>query len=219
MIRKFLIGLSTLLAASIVLFGIYGVIGWYDAINDTETLQRRADAIIAGNRGGDSLPPDRLNILLLVQDPGFYAHSGVDLHTPGAGLTTLTQSISKRLAFDSFTPGIGKIRQTGYALGLDSRLTKEQQIALFLETAEMGQSRQGWITGFHNASEHFFGAPPQEISEENFLTLVAVLIAPGTLKLAEPSDRLRERVRRIARLSRGECKASALNDVWLEGCG
>ena len=34
-------------------------------------------------------------ILIKVQDPGFYNHNGIDLSTPGAGLTTITQAIVK----------------------------------------------------------------------------------------------------------------------------
>lgn len=199
------------------IFG-YGAKGWYDAKSQAQVLVDRAQKAIAEGRGSDSLSKERLRILLLVQDPGFYSHSGVDLTTPGAGITTLTQSLSKRLAFENFTPGIGKIRQTGYALGLDSVLTKDQQIALFLETLGMGASPEGWVTGFHKASEVFFGAAPSEISLEQYYALVAVLIAPSQLKLSEPDEKLQERVERIERLAAGSCEPTSLTDVWLEGC-
>ena len=51
-------------------------------------------------------------ILLKVQDPGFYDHSGIDLWTPGAGLTTITQAIVKKLYFNDFKSGIAKIKQS-----------------------------------------------------------------------------------------------------------
>lgn len=75
-----------------------------------------------------------------MEDPGFAEHDGVDFSTPGAGLTTITQSAAKRLAFETFRPGIGKIRQTGYAMGLESRLSKDQILALWLDTLEMGRA-------------------------------------------------------------------------------
>ena len=33
-------------------------------------------------------PEGWLDMLLVVEDPGFYAHDGMDLSTPGAGITT-----------------------------------------------------------------------------------------------------------------------------------
>jgi hypothetical protein len=48
-------------------------------------------------------------ILIKVQDPGFYGHNGIDLSTPGAGLTTITQAIVKKLYFDGFKPLIAML--------------------------------------------------------------------------------------------------------------
>lgn len=52
-----------------------------------------------------SIPEDRINALLSVQDPTFYSHRGFDFNTPGAGLTTITQALVKFLYFDDFRPG------------------------------------------------------------------------------------------------------------------
>ncbi|HHN67126.1 MAG TPA: glycosyl transferase [Thermopetrobacter sp.] len=206
-----------IVVATLSIFG-YGAKGYLDVIKRGEELRARADALIAAGRGPDSLGEERLRVLLLVQDPGFHRHSGIDLATPGAGLTTLAQSVAKRLAFDHFRPGIGKIRQTGFALGLSRELSKDQLIALFLRTAEMGNSAQGWVTGFHKASEVFFNKPVGKLADEEFYALVAVLIAPGKLRLSMPDNALKTRVRRIARLARGVCKPLSLTDVWLRGC-
>ena len=212
---KFLVFLGIFVAVFII---GYGGKGFYDAYTMADTLKKRADSIIAAGRGPQSLQPERLRALLMVQDPGFYGHNGVDFSTPGAGMTTLTQSLAKRLAFEKFVPGVAKIRQTGFALGLDRKLSKDQQIALFLDTAEMGRSRQGWVTGFHKASNVFFGAPPNQINQEQFYALVAVLIAPSALKLSRPDGKLLERIRRISRLVAGNCFPNNWRDVWLEGC-
>lgn len=53
----------------------------------------------------------QLSILLAMEDPGFYTHKGVDLKTPGAGLTTITQVLVKKLYFKEFKPGLRKIKQ------------------------------------------------------------------------------------------------------------
>ncbi|MFD0987372.1 transglycosylase domain-containing protein [Methyloligella solikamskensis] len=203
----------------LIMAGIgYGVLGYVDAVSDAEALKERANTLIAQDRGGQSLGDDRLQQLLLVEDPGFAHHSGVDMSTPGAGITTITQSAAKRLAFDQFRPGIGKIRQTGYALGLESELSKSQILALWLDTLEMGQGPDGWITGFHRASNVIYDRPPSELSDDEFLSLVAVLIAPSKYRLGSDDPDLNERVQRISRLVSGACKPNGNGDVWLEGC-
>ena len=109
----FIITLSLLLA----LF-VYAVSGYISASNDVVELKQKARALIDNSKGGQSLGSQRLRLLLRVQDPAFYKHNGVDLKTKGAGLTTVTQSLAKRLAFESFKPGLNKIKQTTYAMSL-----------------------------------------------------------------------------------------------------
>jgi len=107
------------------LFG-YGALGYWDVVRQADAYAARADALITDGRGPYDLGADQLRQLILVQDPGYLEHAGVDLSTAGAGLTTISQSLSKRLGFEEFRPGIGKIRQTGFAMGLERQLTKDQ---------------------------------------------------------------------------------------------
>lgn len=210
--------LVTLLLLAAGGLAAYGAKGWRDAHAAAPELIRRAEALIAADRGAEALGTDRADWLLAVQDPGFAGHAGVDLSTPGAGITTLTQSLSKRLAFDDFHPGLGKIRQTGFALGLETRLTKAQIFALFLDTVEMGRGPDGWMTGFFTASQAIHGRPPSELDRNAFLGLVAVMIAPGRLSALNPDTSLNERVGRIDRMLRGACAPDGPRDVWLDGC-
>lgn len=214
-LAKLLAGVLALLLVGILL---YGAKGYYDAISAAPTLAARADRLIAANRGMQALGADRATLLLAVQDPGFERHRGVDMRTPGAGMTSVTQSLSKRLAFDHFRPGIRKIRQTGYALGLERRLSKPQILALFLDTAEMGRGPNGWMKGFFSASREIYGRSPAELDRRQFLSLVAVMIAPGRFDLRRPDAALSERIARIERLLAGQCRPSGVRDVWLKDC-
>ena len=210
-----------LLGGLLVLLGLgYGVTGWIDAREDAPALAARADDLIAEGRGGGDLGPDRQALLLAVEDPAFAVHHGFDLTTDGAGATTITQSLAKREGFADFTPGLKKIRQTGYAVGLESRLSKGQILALFLDSVPMGQGPggSGWIDGLFAAAEAHFGAPPGAVAEEEFHRLVAVMIAPGQLSLADPGEDLSQRAARIAALGAGRCTPAGHGDVWLEGC-
>ncbi|MES4992587.1 transglycosylase domain-containing protein [Phyllobacterium sp. 22229] len=207
-----------LLGLLIIATVAYGGKGYWDALSDAPQLAQRADDLIAQGRGGASLGAGHLAILMAVEDPNFANHTGVDFSSAGAGATTITQSVSKRLAFEEFHPGVGKVRQTVYAMGLESRLSKDQILALWLDTLEMGQGPEGWMTGFHTASSAIYGRPPAELSNTEFIRLVAVLIAPGSYKLGENDTALNERVGRIERLVAGTCAPEGLSDVWLEGC-
>jgi len=214
-LAKYLIAAVLLLVAAAL---VYGAVGYADALSDAQDLARRADALIAEGRGGNDLGEDRLKQLLTVQDPAFLDHGGVDFTTAGAGLTTVTQSLAKRVGFETFKPGIGKIRQTGYAIGLEQRLTKDQIMALWLDTLEMGKGPDGWMKGFYPASETVYGKPPAELPDREFLSLVAVLIAPSDYDLLRADPQLEDRVARIERLVAGSCVPEGHGDVWLEGC-
>lgn len=108
--------------------------------------------------------------------------------------------------------------QTGYALGLEQSLAKDQILALWLDTVEMGRGPDGWMTGFFEASTKVFGVPPSEITDTEFLRLVAVLIAPASFNLRQGDENLVARTERIERMIAGECTPLGHGDVWLEGC-
>ncbi|MEM7635525.1 MAG: transglycosylase domain-containing protein [Pseudomonadota bacterium] len=211
-----LIGLSITIL-TVGLLG-YGGLGYWDAVHESDNYIATAEALIASEQGPQDLGPERLKQLIMVQDPAFQEHSGIDLSTAGAGLTTVTQSLSKRLGFDSFRPGIGKVRQTGFALGLESKLSKDQILALFLKTVEMGNGPNGWMTGFFTASAAIYSRPPSRLTDNEFLRLVAVMISPAQYDLQKDDNALNKRVNRIMRLVAGTCSPAGLQDVWLDGC-
>lgn len=210
--------LLLLFLIALAAFGWLAGKGWRDARIDAPDLAVRADALIDQGKGWQMLGPERRKWILAVQDPIFETHEGVDFTTPGAGITTITQSLAKRVAFDEFKPGIAKLRQTAYAMSLERVLTKEQILALWLDTLEMGRGARGWITGFEAASLEVFDAPPIDISDDDFLTLVAVMISPARLSMNLEDDATAERVARIKRLIADECEPLDHSDVWLEGC-
>ena len=202
---------------------IYAFAGWYDARRDAPRLQREARQLMANGQGADILGLDvagkaRLAILLMVEDPGFYAHNGIDFSTKGAGDTTITQSLSKRLAFTKFKPGIRKIRQSTYALGLEGKLSKAEILALAFRESEFRSASGKWVKGYTAASQTFFGKPVAAISDDQFLLMIASNIAPRDLNPDRPNAKLIERAARIKRLVNGSCTPLSNSDVWLDGC-
>lgn len=192
--------------------------GYLEGKRAAPAYAERADALLAAGRGPADLGPGRWDKLLAVQDPGFAAHRGVDLSTPGAGITTVTQSLAKRLGFDEFRPGWAKLRQTGLALGYEARMTKDQIAALWLETVEMGRlpADGPWTIGFWPAAERAHGSAPAALDEAQFRDLVARLVAPAVL--GDDAAARADRAARIGRLWAGACAPRDHGDVWLEGC-
>lgn len=205
--------LAVLLALAILAWPVGR--GWLDGRAAAPVLAARADALIADGRGPDALG-GTFDRILAVQDPGFRDHRGVDLSTPGAGITTMTQSLAKRVGFDDFRPGWAKLRQTGLALGYETRLSKDQIAALWLDTAEMGLIGKTWTVGMWNAARRAHGAPLPALDEAALADLVARLIAPG--RLGRDAAARAERAGRIRRLWAGTCAPRDHGDVWLEGC-
>lgn len=195
---------------------VSGVRGYLDARADQPQL--RAQLAALSDTEAPVLTAAQRRWLLAVEDPGFDTHTGVDLVRPGAGFTTLTQSLSKWLAFDNFQPGFSKFRQTGYAIGLESMLSKDEILALFVARVPVGRIDGEWTNGLAAASRQLYGQPVAALDRKRFLKLVAVLIAPARFDLASGDAELAERVLRITRLLDAECRPSGVRDVWLHGC-
>jgi len=108
----------------------------------------------------NDLSKRQTEILLKVQDPGFYRHNGIDMSTPGAGLTTITQSIVKKLFFDHFEPGIAKIKQSLIARYVVNELiSKDDQLTLFLNTMYFGKVNGEPIVGLESAANAYYHKP------------------------------------------------------------
>lgn len=197
----------------------YGWLGFRDATADAETLKVRAEALIEAGRGGAGLGVDRRQMLIDVEDPAFLAHVGVDFTTPGAGSSTISQSVARWLGLNGPQHAISWLRQTGYALGLEQVLSKPEILAIYLDTVPMGPGPDGeGISGLWPASQAHFGADPSSIGESDFFALLAVMIAPEELPLVDRGPQLEERIERIGRLLSGECTPLGHDDVWFEGC-
>jgi membrane carboxypeptidase/penicillin-binding protein len=164
----------------------------------------------------------RLEWLLKVQDPDFYHHPGVDWWTAGAGYTTMTQGLVKRLFYPSgFKPGFlrwRKIQQTIIAVAFNSRVSKNEQLRLFVNLAYLGTRNGRAIVGFSQAAQEYFGKNFQILTDEEYLSLVAVLVSPQRYSPAIHPAANQERVTRIHRLLAGTCNPNGLTDVEYVGC-
>jgi membrane peptidoglycan carboxypeptidase len=172
--------------------------------------------------GLEDLPPGYVDILLAVEDPRFYSHPGVDLVTPGAGFTTITQALVKQLFFDGFRPGplgLGKLRQSLIALVFDARVSKRDQLRIFVNTVYLGSCDGRPVEGMAEAARSYFGKDPSALARTEYLCLVAMIIGPNEFHVRNHPRENADRVRRIERLLRGDCRPVGLWDVYYRACG
>ena len=163
----------------------------------------------------EDFPPGWLDALLAVEDPGFYRHHGIDLWSPGAGITTLTQGMVKYLYFEHFQPGLAKLEQTLIAvLALDPLVDKPTQLTIFVNTAYLGTDRGKPVRGFAQAARAWYGKPFAKLSREEYLSLVAMLIAPETFHVRERPESNARRVQRIEQLLSGSYRPRGVMDLY-----
>lgn len=192
-------------AAALVLIGAIAALGasyWSDvreARAKTPELVRLAFEQHGRQVERSDLSAEQLEILLAIEDPAFYRHRGVDLSTPGAGMTTITQGLVKQLYFPAgFRPGIAKIRQTLLAQhALDAQVSKDEQLALYLNVTYFGTVDGAPVHGLAAAARTYFGKSYEALTHDEFAALIAMTIAPNRLKPGgEASEARMVRVKR-----------------------
>jgi penicillin-binding protein 1A len=146
------------------------------------------------------LSKDLVNTLLLSEDHRFYRHSGMDFiaylrvlkglltFRPAGGGSTITQQLAKNLYTQNPDMGLdGKISRLGrhpkrivqktkewiISFYLEKNFTKEEIIAMYLNTAEFGSNAYG----IHVASETYFSKSPDSLNIQESAMLVGMLQA------------------------------------------
>jgi penicillin-binding protein 1A len=127
-----------------------------------------------------------VNALIATEDERFYTHSGIDgraliraigkLGADGGG-STITQQLAKNLFTDN--PGtknfiirvIQKLKEWIIAVKLERNFTKDEIIALYLNTVPFGDN----VYGIRNASKTFFQKEPSLLSLNEAAVLVGML--------------------------------------------
>jgi membrane peptidoglycan carboxypeptidase len=161
------------------------------------------------------LSPWQIDALLAVEDPNFYHHNGVDLKTPGAGLTTITQALVKIYYFDHFKPGLAKIKQTLIArYALNSRVSKNDQLILFINNVYLGNANGKSIIGFNNAAQTYYHKFFHKLGNDEYLSLVAMIVAPNNFNILNQPAANIERTGRIKKVISGEYKPKQLMDIY-----
>jgi membrane peptidoglycan carboxypeptidase len=157
----------------------------------------------------------QLDALLAVEDPNFYNHHGIDFKTPGAGITTITQGLVKIFYFDHFKPGIAKLKQSLIArYALDPLVSKNNQLTLFINYIYLGNVQGKTVYGFADAAEGYYKKPFNKLSQDEYPSIVAMIIAPLNFTVITHHQANAERTGRIKKVISGEYKPKGLMDVY-----
>lgn len=147
----------------------------------------------------DEISENLIHALIATEDARFYKHSGIDglslfrvlfktviLRQDAGGGSTITQQLAKNLfprdttknrsflsrkTYLAFT----KFREWVTAVKLERNFTKEEIIALYLNTVTFGSE----TFGIKSASRAFFNSRPDSLSVEQAATLIGLLKAPS----------------------------------------
>ena len=162
---------------------------------------------------GHDVPP-LAAALIATEDARFYTHSGIDLvslarvgvktialqRSSQGGGSTITQQLAKNL----FPRGkrdsnkivrtlklvVSKFKEWITALKLEYNYTKEEIVAMYLNTVEYGSN----AFGIKSAAMTFFGKAPSELNLQEAAVLVGVVNAPTRYSpVRNPENALRRR--------------------------
>lgn len=162
---------------------------------------------------GHDLPP-LAAALVATEDSRFYSHSGIDIpslyrvgimtillhRSSQGGGSTVTQQLAKNLFPRESTLGMGRIRRTGKlviskfkewitAVKLEYNYTKEEIVAMYLNTVEYGSNAYG----IKSAAQTFFGKTPSELNLQEAAVLVGIVNAPTRYSPVRNPDRSLQR--------------------------
>jgi len=139
-------------------------------------------------------PPVLIHALLAIEDERFYSHFGIDPQalvravfvnlTSGRlaqGGSTLTQQLAKNLFFSQERSFVRKIFEAAAAVLMETALTKDQILELYLNEVFLAQEGNVAIHGFAEASRSFFGHEVEQLTLAEAATLAGIIKAPTRL--------------------------------------
>jgi penicillin-binding protein 1A len=151
---------------------------------------------LVGHRGirhDDSMPLDQfpeivIHAVLATEDRRFFEHWGIDpiglmralsVNARESGVlqggSTITQQLAKNLFLSNERTIDRKVREAFLALWLESRLTKNEILKLYLDRAYMG----GGAFGIQAASEFYFGKSVRDVTLAEAAMLAGLFKAPS----------------------------------------
>ena len=159
------------------------------------------------------VPADLQHAFVAVEDHRFFKHPGVDpialgravyrnIRSPGTveGGSTLTQQLARTLFLSNQKSYGRKVREAVLALMIDSRLTKQQILELYLNRIYLSAG----VYGVETMSRHLFGRPAKTLNLAECALVAGLARAPSALSPWTNPDRAIERSHVVLRRMREE---------------
>ncbi len=139
----------------------------------------------------DEISPNVINALIATEDSRFYEHRGIDeialarvfvksillRNDAAGGGSTISQQIAKnlfpRVDFGPLSMPVNKLREAIIAYRLERIYTKQEVLALYLNTVPFAEN----VFGIEVASERFFSKSPSKLDVHEAAVLVGMLKA------------------------------------------
>ena len=173
----------------------------------------------------DEIPKTMEVAVLVCEDGGFYRHKGFDFRAIEKamkadieagrfvrGASTISMQLAKNLYLGKEKTLSRKIEEALFTMLLESQLTKQELMALYLNVVELGPG----IYGIQQAAKYYFDESAKELSLGQALYLASILPDP-TRQHFEPDGRVSARwaeyIRKLMRIARS---VDRINDEELE---
>ena len=150
----------------------------------------------------DEISPRLAQAVLAIEDRRFRHHFGIDPIGLGraalenlragavvAGGSTITQQLAKNLYLTPERSLTRKLQELTLAIWLETRLDKDQILALYLNRVYLGAGAYG----VEAASRRYFGKPAHDVTLAEAAMLAGLLKAPSALAPTSDLDRARQR--------------------------
>ena len=172
-----------------------------------------ADAVLLGEFGEErrnftpitQVPKVMQDAVLAIEDARFYQHSGVDYkgvlragvaqfaESRSQGASTITMQVARNFYLSTEKTFTRKIYEVLLALKIESQLTKDQILEVYMNQIYLGQRAYGFAT----ASEVYFGKPLKDITVAEAAMLAGLPKAPSAYNPITNPRRATQRQRYI----------------------
>jgi monofunctional biosynthetic peptidoglycan transglycosylase len=152
--------------------------------------------------------PNLVRAVLLTEDAAFWSHDGLDYQQIkesmevnlergefARGASTITQQLAKNLYLSPSKNPLRKLRELLIARRLESELSKQRILELYLNVIEWGDG----IYGAEAATRTYFGKSAAGLTASESALLAAAIANPRVMNPGNPTARLRRRQQMVMR--------------------
>jgi monofunctional biosynthetic peptidoglycan transglycosylase len=154
------------------------------------------------------ISPQLVRAVLVTEDSRFWQHAGLDYEQIkesmevnlergefARGASTITQQLAKNLYLSPSKNPVRKLRELVIARRLETELTKQRILELYLNVIEWGNG----IYGAEAAARVYFGKSASQLDASESAMLAAAIANPRIMSPASPTARLRRRQQMVLR--------------------